>query len=81
MVEFQHLKLASQTYVEHLSDAWSYALESMLAAIYFTIHGIIPDLFEHHGSDTLMRLHDKVSVKRRALQDNIQSHDDDGGVN
>lgn len=66
-MQFQHLVDAQQTYLEHLSDAWSMAAESILAAVYFALHGIVPDLFTHNGSDTLMRLHAKMSVKRAQM--------------
>ena len=63
-MQFTHLTDVHQTYLEHLSDAWSYALESLMASIYFLIHGLCPDMFVHNGSDTIKRVHVTIEAKQ-----------------
>lgn len=67
-MKFTHLEAVQQTYLEHLSDAWSYSLESIMAAFYFFLHGLCPDMFVNNGSETIARINTTIEVKVKNMQ-------------
>jgi len=58
-----HLISNNQTYFEHLYDSWSFCKKSLKASFYFFIHGLIPSVFTHNGSATIILLNEEL-VKR-----------------
>ncbi len=59
----RHLDDNNQTYFEHIYDSWKYSFQSLKASLYFFIHGIVPCIFEHSGSDTIFKLSSVLDSK------------------
>jgi hypothetical protein len=59
-IRFNHLDIRKISYFDHLFVALGYAKESILAAFYFTVHGLYPDWYVISGSTTISELHLKI---------------------
>ncbi len=69
-----HPQSVGETYGEHMGMAWSFAFPLIGAGLACLVHGLLPFAFERAGSDTVCRLHDRLS-RRRALAETPASLD------
>ena len=60
-----HLQAAGETYLQHLVKATSFAARMMAGALACLIHGLLPFLLTHTGSDCVRRLYDEMVENRR----------------
>lgn len=58
-----HLEFAGQTYVQHFRDAIKYSMLSFKASICFLVHALLPNIFQHSGSDIIVGLNDEILQK------------------
>jgi hypothetical protein len=61
-----HPESVGETYGEHMGVAWSFGFTLIGAGLACVIHGILPFAFERTGSNTVRRLHERLS-RRCAL--------------
>ncbi len=59
-----HLQAVGETYLQHLVKATAFAARMMAGALACLIHGLLPFLFTHTGSDCVRRLHDEMVENR-----------------
>lgn len=52
-----HLKSTGLTYLGHLRRAWSLGFRMAKGSAVLIIHGLVPDWFEHTGSDIARELY------------------------
>lgn len=62
-----HLKYVKQSYFCHLGYAISYSFFCLSASIIFLIHGFIPDIFRHTGSNMISILHEHFEMKKQNI--------------
>ena len=58
-----HLKLANESYLEHLKIAFGVGTKMITGGFKALIHGMIPGFFDKSASDIIKKLHEIV-VKR-----------------
>lgn len=59
-----HPASVGETYAQHLASASRFSLRMMGAGICCFVHGLLPFLFVKTGSNTVIRLHDRMVVNR-----------------
>lgn len=62
-----HLKSVDETYFQHMRHALSFTLTMLVTAVACFIHAFLPFLFKSSGSDTILRLHDRMVINRKNL--------------
>jgi hypothetical protein len=67
--QFNHLTSVSQTYTEHLGDSMKYSWMAFKGSFYFFAHGIYPDAFDTHGSDTIVNLNSILQNKIKNIRE------------
>lgn len=60
----EHPESVGETYLVHQRQAFGFGISMILAGLACLIHGLIPALFLHTGSDTISRLHGRLAVRR-----------------
>lgn len=59
----KHLKEINMSYLQHMKCALGYAKESGKAAVYFSVHAFLPDVWVVKGSEhlrkTLWKIHNR----------------------
>lgn len=60
----EHPQSVGETYLAHQRQAFGFGLSMILAGLACMIHGLIPALFLHTGSDTIFRLHGRMAARR-----------------
>lgn len=66
-MNFLHLKLINQSYLDHFNDAMYYSFISLRSSFYFFVHAIWPDLFVTDGSREIYELNRNIFNKRSKL--------------
>ena len=66
---FRHPKNVCLTYTQHLKFSMYLSFEFLKASACAFVHGLIPDLFVTHSSDTIFRLQNEM--KKIGCRDNI----------
>jgi len=59
-----HPRSVEENYFEHQSAALSFSAQLFAAAGACFVHAVIPGLFQHTGSTTIARLHERMVTKR-----------------
>ena len=57
---FHHLETERMSYVSHFLRAIRFSKDSLLAAFYFAIHAIYPDVYRDHGSRLIHSIHQRL---------------------
>ena len=60
-----HPAAVGETYSQHLAAATGFGGRMILGGFACLMHGLLPFLFRHKGSDTIAALHETMVVKRR----------------
>jgi hypothetical protein len=60
-----HPRSLDESYGEHLRHAFAFGTTLIGAGIACLIHALVPALFVRTGSTTILRLHERMRVKRR----------------
>ena len=60
-----HPATVGETYSEHLLAAAGFGARMILGGFACCLHGLLPFVFRHRGSDTIAALHEAMVVKRR----------------
>jgi len=55
-----HLKEENTTYTRHIIRALSLSSKMFIGSIFLFIHGFIPIIFEHHGSNIISQLYNNI---------------------
>lgn len=58
-----HLDDVNLSYLQHLKRAWGFSSRALRAATILFIHGLVPDWFEHTGSQIISKLDKDMGVK------------------
>lgn len=68
----QHPRTVGENYGEHFAAASGFGFSMIVGGLACVVHGLIPGVFVTTGSDTVLRLHDRMVVnrKRRRIADN-----------
>lgn len=56
----QHPESNGMTYIEHLQHAWLIGFKTIGAGLVLIIHGTIPFIFEHDGTNMLKDIVDDI---------------------
>lgn len=70
LFDFEHLRMAKQTYFAHMRDAWTYGFRALTASLAFFAHGIYPDAFQHTGGNLTRALNYDIQSKYAAINNN-----------
>ena len=62
----RHPRSVGESYVEHMGQAWSFALPMVGAGLACLIHGLLPFAFERTGSSCIEALYARMTVRRSA---------------
>jgi hypothetical protein len=60
-----HPAAVGESYSEHLVAATGFGARMILGGLACLLHGLLPFVFRHRGSDTIAALHEAMVVKRR----------------
>ena len=60
-----HPATVGETYGEHLLAASGFGARMILGGLACLLHGLLPFVFRHRGSDTIAALHAAMVLKRR----------------
>jgi hypothetical protein len=52
----KHLKLVSESYVQHMAFAFKYGATCILAGLMAFVHGLVPAFFESAASERIKKL-------------------------
>jgi hypothetical protein len=74
LFSFEHLRIANQTYVAHMLDAWTFGFQAFIASLAFFVHGIYPDAFPHTGGNFIKELNHDIQSKYAAMNSDTISH-------
>lgn len=66
-----HLKDNGLSYCSHLKYSLTYALVSLKATFYFTIHAFCPNVFTTSGSETITTLDENIKTTNLVLHNKI----------
>jgi hypothetical protein len=64
----EHPAAAGETYLAHLRTAAGFGFQMVAAGLACLVHGLLPFLFEHTGSDCICRLHERMHARRQLTQ-------------
>lgn len=64
-----HPESVNESYGEHLSVAWGFALQLLGAALMCFVHGLLPCLFTASASQRIAKLHDSMVTHRNRKAD------------
>ena len=56
-----HPRSVGESYLEHQRHAFGFGISLLAAALACLVHAVVPGLFVHTGSDTIARLHDRIT--------------------
>ena len=62
----EHPRSVGETYLAHQRQAFGFGISMIAAGLACMVHGLIPAMFLHTGSDTVSRLHHRLVVRRAA---------------
>jgi Family of unknown function (DUF6356) len=60
-----HPAAVGESYAEHLAAATGFGGRMIFGGFACLLHGLLPFVFRHKGSDTIAALHEAMVVKRR----------------
>lgn len=61
----EHPRSVGETYLAHQRKAFGFGLSMIGAGLACILHGLIPAMFLHTGSEMVSRLHDRMVVNRK----------------
>ena len=64
-----HPKHAGESYFQHMGKAWTFGSKMFVGSLACFIHGLIPGLCVHTGSETVCGLHDEMKARKDKCQD------------
>lgn len=62
----EHPRSVGETYLVHQRKAFGFGLSMIAAGLACMVHGLIPAMFLHTGSDAVSRLHHRMLMRRAA---------------
>jgi len=62
-----HPASVSETYFQHLANAWRFAFRMIGGGFVCLLHGLLPFAFCSKASDTICELHERMVTNRRLL--------------
>ena len=65
----EHPRSVGETYLAHQRQAFGFGLSLIAAGLACMVHGLIPAVFLHTGSDAVSRLHHRLRERRAAPTD------------
>jgi hypothetical protein len=68
----QHPQEVGESYFGHMATAAGFGATMVLGGLCVMVHAVLPFLFEHTGSRTMRKLHDKMT--KRTEQMNWERH-------
>jgi Family of unknown function (DUF6356) len=60
----EHPKSVGETYLVHQRQAFGFGLSMIAGGLACLVHGLVPSMFLHTGSETISRLHTRMAVRR-----------------
>jgi hypothetical protein len=60
----EHPQSVGETYLEHQRQAFGFAGTMLLGALACFVHGLVPSLFTRTGTQTVLRLHERLVIHR-----------------
>jgi len=60
----EHPESVGETYLVHQRTAFGFGFSMIVGGLACLVHGLIPSLCLHTGSDTISRLHGRMAVRR-----------------
>jgi hypothetical protein len=63
-VFLEHPESVGETYLAHQRHAFGFGLSMIVAGLACLVHGLIPSMFLHTGSETISRLHSRMAGRR-----------------
>jgi hypothetical protein len=62
-----HPASVSESYFQHLANAWRFAFRMIGGGLVCLLHGLLPFAFCSKASDTICELHERMVTNRRLL--------------
>jgi hypothetical protein len=60
----EHPESVGETYLAHQRHAFGFGLSMIVAGLACLVHGLIPSMCLHTGSDAISRLHGRMAGRR-----------------
>lgn len=60
----EHPKSVGETYLAHQKHAFGFGLSMIVGGLACMVHGLIPSMFLHTGSETISRLNSRMAGRR-----------------
>ncbi|HEY6516237.1 MAG TPA: DUF6356 family protein [Steroidobacteraceae bacterium] len=60
----EHPESVGETYLAHQRHAFAFGLSMIAGGLACLVHGLVPSMFLHTGSETISRLHSRMAGRR-----------------